>query len=60
MLYHQPPPTKHANGREGVTIKGSAERGHVKKRQKSSRSVKRFFDTFRQFSRRSKNVKNRQ
>ena len=40
--------------------KGSAERGHVKKRQKSSKSVKKFFDTFRQFSRRAKNVKNRQ
>ena len=34
--------------------------GHVKKRQKSSKSVKKFFDTFRQFSRRAKNVKNRQ
>ena len=31
-----------------------------KKRQKSSESVKMFFDTFRQFSRRAKNVKNRQ
>ena len=31
-----------------------------KKRQKSSKSVKKFFDTFRQFSRRAKNVKNRQ
>ena len=40
--------------------KGPAERGHVKKRQKSSQSVKEFFDTFRQFSRRAKNVKNRQ
>ena len=40
--------------------KGPAERGHVKKRQKSSKSVKKFFDTFRQFSRRAKNVKNRQ
>ena len=39
---------------------GPAERGHVKKRQKSSKSVKKFFDTFRQFSRRAKNVKNRQ
>ena len=29
-------------------------------RQKSSKSVKKFFDTFRQFSRRAKNVKNRQ
>ena len=37
--------------------KGPAERGHVKKRQKSSKSVK---DTFRHFSRRAKNVKNRQ
>ena len=36
------------------------ERGHVKKRQKSSKSVKKFFDTFRQFSRRAKNDKNRQ
>ena len=40
--------------------KGPAERGHVKKRQKSSKSVRKFFDTFRQFSRRAKNVKNRQ
>ena len=40
--------------------KGPAERGHVKKRQKSSKSVKKFFDTFRHFSRRAKNVKNRQ
>ena len=40
--------------------KGPAERGHVKKRQKSSKSVKKFFDTFRQFSRRAKKVKNRQ
>ena len=40
--------------------KGPAERGHVKKRQKSSKSVKKFFDTFRQFSRRAKTVKNRQ
>ena len=39
---------------------GPAERGHVKKRQKSSKSVKKFFDTFRQFSRRTKNVENRQ
>ena len=37
--------------------KGPAERGHVKKRQISSKSVKKFFDTFRQFSRRAKNVK---
>ena len=29
-------------------------------RQKTSKSVKKFFDTFRQFSRRAKNVKNRQ
>ena len=36
------------------------ERGHVKKRQKSSKSVKSIFDTFRHFSRRAKNVKNRQ
>ena len=40
--------------------KGPAERGHVKKRQKSSKSVKKFFDTFRPFSRRAKNVKKRQ
>ena len=40
--------------------KGPAERGHVEKRQKSSKSVKKLFDTFRQFSRRAKNVKNRQ
>ena len=37
--------------------KGPAERGHVKKRQKSSKSVKTFFDTFRQFSRRAKKSK---
>ena len=43
--------------------KGPAERGHVKKRQKSSKSVKKFFDTFRQISqgkkrqKSSKNVK---
>ena len=41
-------------------LKGPAERGHVKKRQKSSKSVKNIFDTFRHFSRRAKNVKNRQ
>ena len=29
-------------------------------RQKTSKSVKKFFDTFRQFARRAKNVKNRQ
>ena len=40
--------------------KGPSERGRVKKRQKSSKSVKKFFDTCRQFSRRAKNVKNRQ
>ena len=40
--------------------KGPTERGHVKKRQKSSRSVKYTFDTFRHFSRRAKNVKSRQ
>ena len=40
--------------------KGPAERGHVKKRQKSSKSVKNIFVTFRHFSRRTKNVKNRQ
>ena len=40
--------------------KGTAERGHVKKRQKSSKSVKNIFDTFRHFSRWAKNVKNRQ
>ena len=40
--------------------KGPAERGHVKKRQESSKSVKKFFDTFRHFSHRAKNVKNRQ
>ena len=37
--------------------KGPAERGNVKKRQKSPKSVKKFFDNF---SRRAKNVKNRQ
>ena len=31
--------------------KGPAERGHVKKRQKSSKSVKNIFDTFQHFSR---------
>ena len=36
------------------------ERGHVKKRQKSSKSGKNIFDTFRHFSRRAKIVKNRQ
>ena len=41
-------------------LEGPVERGHVKKRQKSSKSVKKFFDTFRQFSRRAKNIKNRQ
>ena len=40
--------------------KGPAERGHVKKRQKSSKRVKKIFVTFRQFSRRAKKVKNRQ
>ena len=40
--------------------KGPAERSHVKKRQKSSKSIKNIFDTFRHFSRRAKNVKNRQ
>ena len=40
--------------------KGPAERGHVKKRQKSTRSVKHIFDTFRHFSRRAKKCKNRQ
>ena len=44
----------------GGLQKGPAERGHVKKRQKSSKSVKKFFDTFRHLSRRAKNVKNRQ
>ena len=41
--------------------KGPAERGHVKKRQKSSRIVKKKFQKyFRHFSRRAKEVKNRQ
>ena len=40
--------------------KGPAERGHVKKRQKSSKVSKNIFDTSRHFSRRAKNVKNRQ
>ena len=39
--------------------KGPAERGHVKKRQKLSKSVKTIFDTFRHFSCRAKNVKHR-
>ena len=34
--------------------KGAAERGHVKKRQKSTKSVKNIFDTFRHFSHRAK------
>ena len=38
--------------------KGPAERGQVKKRQKSSKSVKKCVDTFRHFSRRAKNVQN--
>ena len=37
--------------------KGPAERGHVKKRQKSSESVKKFFDTFRAGQKTSKIVK---
>ena len=40
--------------------KGPAERGHVKKRQKSSKSAKNIVDSFRHISRRAKNVKNRQ
>ena len=40
--------------------KGPAEKGHVKKRQKSPKSVKKFLTLFRQFSRRAKNVKNPQ
>ena len=39
---------------------GPAERGRVKKRQKPSKSVKKFFDTFRQFPKSSKIVKKRQ
>ena len=39
--------------------KGAAERGHVKKSQ-SPKSIKNLFDTFRHFSCRAKNVKNRQ
>ena len=54
-------PTKSSENNELSGLqKGPAERGHVKKRQKSSKSVKKFFGTFRQFSRRAKNVKNRQ
>ena len=41
-------------------LKGPAERGPFKKRQKSSKSVKNIFDTFRPFSLRAKDVKNRQ
>ena len=37
--------------------KGPAERGHVKKPQKSSKSVKKFFDTFRAGQKTSKIVK---
>ena len=37
--------------------KGPAERSHVKKRQKRSKSAKMFFDIFRLFSRGAKNVK---
>ena len=40
--------------------KRGRRKGAASKRRKSSRSVKKFFDTFRQFSRRAKNVKNRQ
>ena len=40
--------------------KGPAERGDVKKRQNSSKSVKNVFDTFRHLSRRAKSVKSRQ
>ena len=40
--------------------KGPAERGHVKKRLKSSKSVKNILVTFRDFSNRAKSVKNRQ
>ena len=58
------PPQNPAESRKLANVsglqKGPAERDHVKKRQKSSKSVKKFFDTFRQFSRRAKNVKNRQ
>ena len=61
--HRPPPPLRQAPGAipsiSGLQ-KGPAERGHVKKRQKSSKSVKKFFDTFRQFLRRAKNVKNRQ
>ena len=39
------------------TAKGASGRGHVKKRQKSSKSVKNIFDTFRHFSRRAKTSK---
>ena len=38
--------------------KGPAERGHVKKRQKSSKSVKKFFDNFRAAQKNSKSSKN--
>ena len=50
-------PKKHSKNSDFVSglQKGPAERGHVKKK-----IVKKFFVTFRQFSRRAKNVKNRQ
>ena len=54
------PKTLNKNAQFSGLQKGPAERGHVKKRQKSSKSVKNIFDSFRQFSRRAKNVKNRQ
>ena len=41
-------------------ISADRKRGHVKKRQKSSRSVENIFDTFRHFSRRAKKRQNRQ
>ena len=40
--------------------RGRRKGAHVKKRQTSSKRFKKFFDTFRQFSRRAKKVKNRQ
>ena len=40
--------------------KGAGGKGPRQNTSKSSKSVEKFFDTFRQFSRRAKNVKNRQ
>ena len=49
------PSTSH-RGASGLQ-KGLVERGHVKKRQKSSKSVKKFFDNFRAGQKRQKSSK---